>query len=716
MSDASGIIRDILEFIKEMEVYEGYKEQLKDDVKKINAQYQNRSFGYLEYEAQLKTVLKDKSEEEWAHYYNAYLFSLIKKTDFLLAQLYGRVYEHKAEIKTAQEHHETAFRPAAVLRKTEKKTSPPEATSLLDEKIAALRQQLKAPAQKGVFAEPKTDARFAGRVKKLREKIREKEELAKAAEQAKKETIQSPAFEEFTAEKGRVQEKVLPEKKHGLHITIFSLKSVAKSLAGAAKKSIEAAKHARIKLPAINLKHWKAAKPAAATQPAAAKTEKPVIRFSLASQIKNIASRIKSIKPMKTANISTKTKAPLKKQRLFVEEIVGMEKTQKNEKTLGEAKAKILFVWPLGKQLLEDMLSRFRAKQEPIMGPATQIPTHMKKLREMRQSLYEEARLGGLKPTLMAEEAHRVKTLLAQVEKPQVYKGSSIGLIANVSVKKISLWLVDTFPEFFGYLYNALRAANVKILSNTYVNIMILCTIGMFGILSVALVLMFFILGHPIYQIFLRSLIFSLFGAGMCATTFYLYPFIKIKDRRKSITTNMPFAINHVASVAASGVPPASMFELISYSKEYGEVAVEIKKIVDFVKIFGYDLLTAIKSVAATTPSIEFKEFLEGMVSTIETGGDLESYLKQKAQESTTKYQLERQRYNETISTYSDLYTGLLIAAPLFFIATLALINMLGGNIWGMSVDIMMALGAYIVIPALNAGFLAFLQMNQPAV
>ena len=156
------------------------------------------------------------------------------------------------------------------------------------------------------------------------------------------------------------------------------------------------------------------------------------------------------------------------------------------------------------------------------------------------------------------------------------------------------------------------------------------------------------------------------------------------------------------------------MFELIAASKEYGEIGIEVKKIVDFINIFGYDLLTAIRTVSATTPSPQFKEFLEGMVSTIETGGDLDRYLRQEADQAALTYNLERQRYNETVSTYSDIYTGLLIAAPLFFVAALSLVNLLGGSIGGIGVDVVKSVGAYVVIPLLNISFLAFLQFSQP--
>ena len=104
------------------------------------------------------------------------------------------------------------------------------------------------------------------------------------------------------------------------------------------------------------------------------------------------------------------------------------------------------------------------------------------------------------------------------------------------------------------------------------------------------------------------------------------------------------------------------------------------------------------------------------MVSTVETGGDLDRYLRQEADQAALTYNLERQRYNETVSTYSDIYTGLLIAAPLFFVAAMALVNLLGGTLGGIGVDVVMAVGAYAVIPLLNIAFLIFLQVTQPDV
>jgi hypothetical protein len=68
------------------------------------------------------------------------------------------------------------------------------------------------------------------------------------------------------------------------------------------------------------------------------------------------------------------------------------------------------------------------------------------------------------------------------------------------------------------------------------------------------------------------------------------------------------------------------------------------------------------------------------------------------------------------LSTYSDIYTGVLIAAPLFFVTALSLVSVIGGKIGGMDVNTIITIGTYIVIPALNIIFLVFLELNQPEV
>lgn len=663
------------DMLSEINVYLNYKKRLSDEIKKFEQDYQKEKYGYIAFKKRLDQLLKDKSEDDWYKYYDTYIYSLVKRIDKILAELFYQVYSDK-RVPLIQED-----KPAPEIK-------------------AATEQSLNAPP----LAHPDSGGRALNvkvpRYDDVRKEIieAEKEHMLKLAETKQKSAQKYKQSRPVKSAHIQAVPTPVPEKKRF---------SIMQALAGFFKDvKIALAKIPQPHIPKISLPRRK---PAAAKKPIA---KKP--KISIFSKFPSISALFrKAPKPEKQLTdtmVFKKGKSP------FIDEVVAMEKGGKPVETAPlKTSEGIVFGWFSAQHLWDEIVGRFGKKQEPVLGEETEVPLEMKKLREVRKRLYEDEKLSGFDSTLLAQEAQRVRRIL-EVEKPSVYKGNSLGLIANVTVKKISLGLVDKFPELFGILYNALRAANIKVLSNTYVNIMVLITISMVLFLGTTLTFVFFAMNYALYEIILRASIIALAGGAGCIAIFYAYPFLKIKERRKSITTNLPFAINHLSSVAASGVPPTKMFELISLSSEYGEVAVEIRKIVDFISIFGYDLLTAVKAVSSATPSPALKEFLEGMVSTIETGGDLDSYLKQKTEETTLTYQLERQRYNESVSTYSDVYTGLLIAAPLFFIASLTMVNLLGGTIGGMGVNTLMAVATYLAIPLLNIGFILFLQLNQPEV
>ncbi|MFH2020513.1 MAG: type II secretion system F family protein [archaeon] len=320
-----------------------------------------------------------------------------------------------------------------------------------------------------------------------------------------------------------------------------------------------------------------------------------------------------------------------------------------------------------------------------------------------------------LDPYLLEKQIKELKSLISR-KKPEVYKANTLGYLANMTVRKISIYFIEKYPGIFRNIYREVRHANIKIMANTYINIIFFITLLSLIISFPILTVIFGLQGGSILVVFTRTILSS-FGLG-CLTFFLCsyYPTVQSKARVRSINTNLPFAIDHMASVISSGVTPATMFKLISNSSEYGEISIEIEKVSSYVEFFGYDVLTALKAVALSTPSQQFKEFLDGFISTIETGGDLRDYLSQKSSEALLNYRLERQKYVESLSTYSDIYTGLLIAAPLFFVTTLALVAAFNGNIGGISINTIIVLGTYIVIPVLNILFLVFLELNQPEI
>jgi len=271
---------------------------------------------------------------------------------------------------------------------------------------------------------------------------------------------------------------------------------------------------------------------------------------------------------------------------------------------------------------------------------------------------------------------------------------------------------VDKYGEELEDLKNDLQKADMDILYRTYVSKMFLYSSFAF-IIGLIAGISFIIYGsisapEAVRYLFGVPLAFSLATFGFM----YLYPSQKAKRRKKNIDENLPFALNHLGAIATSGIPPKSMFELLNTFDEYEGISDEAGEISRRVNVFGEDLTTALKQVAEKSPSEDWAEVLFGIVSTVQTGGDLKSYLQEKSDEALFEYNQQRQREIQKLSTYASFYTAILIAAPVFLVVVLAVMNLLGGTIGGFAIRDLMWLGVHVIIPAINALFVAFLTLT----
>lgn len=295
-----------------------------------------------------------------------------------------------------------------------------------------------------------------------------------------------------------------------------------------------------------------------------------------------------------------------------------------------------------------------------------------------------------------------------------VYESSSYGKTANKFFESFSEYFVQNFPNLYKSLKINLIKSNIKLLSMTYVSVILFSGSLAFFLTLIGTILVSFIMNISTVTAFVRAVALAFLLGGATIVFLFFYPTIEAKNINRKINNDLPFVIIHMAAVSGSGAQPISVFNLVLNTGDYKGLESEIRKIVNYVNLFGYDLTTALRNVAIATPSKRFRELLVGIVATLESGGDLKKYLAGKADDALTTYKLEREKYVETLSTYSDIYTGVLIAAPLLFITTLAIINVIGGAVLGISAKLLATLGTFFVIPFLNVAFLIFLNFIQP--
>ncbi|MEA3294356.1 MAG: type II secretion system F family protein [Euryarchaeota archaeon] len=201
-----------------------------------------------------------------------------------------------------------------------------------------------------------------------------------------------------------------------------------------------------------------------------------------------------------------------------------------------------------------------------------------------------------------------------------------------------------------------------------------------------------------------------IFGGG----TFFIiryYPVLFNSTRKRNIDQMLPYAVHYMSAMSGAGVVPVDVFLSLAKNPIYGEAAVEASYIVRDIKLMGYDLVYGLKTVAATTPSYKLQEFLQGAITIVSSGGDLESFLKLKADQFVVENMREQREFLETLGLIAETYVTAFIAGPLFLIVMISVMSIMGG-----SDMIILYLLIYMVIPVSSVMFVILVSSLTPEV
>ncbi len=170
---------------------------------------------------------------------------------------------------------------------------------------------------------------------------------------------------------------------------------------------------------------------------------------------------------------------------------------------------------------------------------------------------------------------------------------------------------------------------------------------------------------------------------GLCFGTVYAlalaYPGIMAGDRKRHIEQMLPYAINYMSAMSGAGVLPVDLFRSLSRNDIYGEMAVEMKYLVRDLEIMGSNLLSAMKSLAMTTPSPMLQEFLQGAITVVTSGGELEPYFKVKTDQYIIENRQRQKEFLETLGLLGETYVTAFVAGPLFLIIVISIMSIMGG-------------------------------------
>lgn len=187
-------------------------------------------------------------------------------------------------------------------------------------------------------------------------------------------------------------------------------------------------------------------------------------------------------------------------------------------------------------------------------------------------------------------------------------------------------------------------------------------------------------------------------------------PGSKAKSRGRDINKRIGAAMSFISAMASADVNIDVIFKELARQDIYGEIKTEAEWITRDTELLGIDILTAINKAAQRTPSIKFQEFLQGVVTTSRSGGQLKPYFLQKAEQFEKEGKLELRSQMETLGLMAESFVTVVVAFPLFLVVIMAIMAIVpgGGGNSGMTV-MLLEVVVGLMIPLSQFGFTFFI-------
>ena len=332
-----------------------------------------------------------------------------------------------------------------------------------------------------------------------------------------------------------------------------------------------------------------------------------------------------------------------------------------------------------------------------------------------KRKFFEELSLSDSTLKRLRKEDRTAGVISIVFKKPSAYAKISNKFFSNLSNRIIE-------NGYFKSLGGDLRKANIPFILNTYVSIMLFSAmLAVFFALFLFVFLLFFTIRAEMPIIILAELSAArvFINAIVCLAFpiaaflgLYIYPVLEASGISKKINQELPFVTMHMSAIAGSGIEPTQIFKIVALGKEYPYTKSEIKKVINQVNIYGYDLVSALKNSAKSTSSLKLSELFNGMATSISTGGSLTDFLNQRTETLLFDYKIEREKSTRSAETFMDIYISMVIAAPMIMMLLLILISV-GPISIGLSAGALTII-IISIVALINVAFLAFLHLKQP--
>lgn len=293
-------------------------------------------------------------------------------------------------------------------------------------------------------------------------------------------------------------------------------------------------------------------------------------------------------------------------------------------------------------------------------------------------------------------------------------KEQKISSIYPYSYKLLSKKIAFLFPRFYN-IDKSLKVAMMPIPYEPYICAMVLFSLigGVAGLAIGGAVSFFTDIKPDGFKILLPIILGVVLSQGTLGLM-YQYPVIMIKARRSKINNELPYFIGYLATLATSALSLEEIFRITADEESDDELVKDSRHIMRNIDVLGMDIISGLKDLIERSPHEGYSELLEGLISTVQSGGNLREFFIAAAKVQLEEKKLNLRKMISSLGIIAEMYTVVLVVFPLMGIIILSIMAIMTPSLGGFNLTTLMYLLTFGFVPLLGTMMLFMIESMVP--
>jgi flagellar protein FlaJ len=144
--------------------------------------------------------------------------------------------------------------------------------------------------------------------------------------------------------------------------------------------------------------------------------------------------------------------------------------------------------------------------------------------------------------------------------------------------------------------------------------------------------------------------------------TAVFYPKIQLSQRKRQLNNRFHLLVTHMTVLSTTKIDRMEVFRTLAEEDEYGELAKEIRRIVELVDTWNQSLDDACRRRAQEVPSEPLSDFLERLAFTLSAGQSLREFLLAEQEQIIQNYKTVYESTLDNLDVLKDLYMSMILS------------------------------------------------------